>query len=276
MNFAVGIVLYNGDISKIQKALEEYKSFARKVILVDNNSKNINEIEKITINFPNIKLIKNNENMGIAKALNQILNESYQCKIDYLLTLDQDSFIEYKDVERMIKYLRDDVAIVSPEIYDLNKKKNKRINSEYEEIERSITSGSIMNLKICKKIGSFDEKMFIDYVDFDYSKRVRLEGYKILKIRDCLLKHEIGKRTIKRFLGIYVYPTNHSSFRVYYYFRNMHYYYLKYKNNMNLRERANEIIRIVWKFISIILYEDDKKNKIMNARKGFLDSKKMI
>ena len=56
----------------------------------------------------------------------------------------------------------------------------------------------------------------------------------------------------------------------------MHYYYLKYKNNMNLRERANEIIRIVWKFISIILYEDDKKNKIMNARKGFLDSKKMI
>lgn len=272
MNFAVGIVLYNSDVDKIRKTISEYKNEAKNIILIDNYSQNIDEIEKLVSEFPNILLIRNDKNEGIAKALNQILESSISLRMNYLLTLDQDSFLKLEYLKKMVRYINDDVAIVCPEIIDLNKKKNKLINEEYVEIERCITSGSLMNLKVCKEVGLFDEKMFIDYVDFDYCKRVRVKEYKILKIKDCFLKHEIGKRSIKKFFGIYVYPTNHSSFRVYYYFRNMRYYYLKFKKQMTIKEKLNEIIRIYWKYISIVLYEEDKKEKLSSARKGFKDA----
>lgn len=272
MNFAVGIVLYNSDVDKIRKTIDEYKDEAEKIILIDNNSKNIDEIEKVVSKFTNVILIRNEKNEGIAKALNQILEKSLSMEINYLLTLDQDSFLQLDFLQKMVQYINDDVAIVCPEIIDLNKKKNKLISEEYIQIERCITSGSLMNLKVCKDVGLFDEKMFIDYVDFDYCKRIRLKGYKILKIKDCFLKHEIGKRSIKKFFGIYVYPTNHSSFRVYYYFRNMRYYYLKFKRQMTVKEKINEIIRLYWKYISIVLYEEDKKEKLNSAKKGFKDA----
>ena len=276
MNFAIGIVLYNCNIDKICKTIEEYIKKAKNIILVDNNSENIQTIETIIKNYKNIILIKNSKNEGIAVALNQILKTAYNKNVDYLLTLDQDSFLQFKYLEKMAEYINDDVAIVCPEIIDLNKKKNKIISSEYQSVPRCITSGSFMNLSVCKKIGDFDEKMFIDYVDFDYSKRITLAGYKIYKIKDCFLQHEIGKRTTRKFLWIDVYPTNHSEFRVYYYFRNMHYYYLKFKKQMKLKEKINEIVRICWKYVSIVLYEKDKIKKIKSANRGFADSKKMF
>ena len=272
MNFAVGIVLYNSNVDKIRQTISEYKNEAKNIILIDNNSLNIDEVDKLVSEFSNVLLIRNEKNEGIARALNQILESSISLGINYLLTLDQDSFLQLNYLKKMMEYIEDDVAIVCPEIIDLNKKKNKLISEEYAEIERCITSGSLMNLNTCKEVGIFDEKMFIDYVDFDYCKRIRLKGYKILKIKDCFLKHEIGKRSIKKFFGIYVYPTNHSSFRVYYYFRNMRYYYLKFRKQMTSKEKINEIIRIYWKYISIILYEENKKDKLSSARKGFKDA----
>lgn len=275
MNFAIGVVLYNSKPEKIERTIKEYYKYAKNIILVDNGSSNIEDVRKIS-NLSNIIIIENENNEGIARALNQIFDKAIELNIDYLLTLDQDSFLSYEYLKKMMEYMNVDVAITCPEIFDLNKKKNKRINKQYEEIERCITSGSFMNLKVCKKIGKFDEKMFIDYVDFEYCKRIMLRGYKILKIQGCFLLHEIGKRSSRKFFGIDVYPTNHSSFRVYYYFRNMHYYYLKYKREMTIKEKINETIRIIWKYISILLYEEDKIEKLKKAREGFKDSKKML
>ena len=275
MNFAVGVVLYNCQLNKINRIIDEYYNFSKIIILVDNGSKNIEEVKENIKNKTKVALIKNNKNEGIAKALNQILNEANKNNVNFLLTLDQDSFLKYEDLEKMYKYINKNVAIFCPEILDLNKKKNKTIINEFEEIERCITSGSFMNLDVCNKIGQFEEKMFIDYVDFEYCKRIRLEGYKILKIKGCFLKHEIGKRTARKFLGIDVYPTNHSGFRVYYYFRNMHYYYTKFKRNMSIKEKINEIVRMSWKYISIILYEENKLEKLQKAKQGFKDAKKM-
>lgn len=276
MKIALGIVLYNPDINKINKIVKEYCKNIQYIFLVDNFSNNIKNIEENVKGIYNVILLKNERNEGIAKALNQLLDMAYSREVDCLLTLDQDSFLNQKDLMQMKEYINDNVAIVCPEIIDLNKKKNKKLKEKYEKVNRCITSGSLMNLKLCKKVGNFDEKMFIDYVDFDYSKRITIEGYNILKIKNCFLRHEIGKRTTKRFFGIYVYPTNHSSTRVYYYFRNMHYYYLKFKKQMTYKEKLNEFIRIVWKYISIILYENDKLEKIKKAKEGFFEAKKMI
>lgn len=277
MRFNVGIVLYNSSVENLSKICKEFNKSNVNIILVDNKSANINDIKKAINKYQNITLIENASNKGIAKALDQLIDKTREEDVQYLLTLDQDSFIKFDEVNKMLDYFKlDNVAIICPEIKDLNKDVNKFMKKPYKQVPRCITSGSIMNLQLCKKVGSFDEKMFIDYVDFDYCKRISLNGYKILKIKNCILIHEVGKRTIRHFLWKKVYPTNHTSNRVYYQVRNMHYYCLKYKNDMTIKEKIYEFIRIVWKYVSIILYEDAKKDKIIHANKGYKDAYLMI
>lgn len=277
MKIAVGIVLYNPQIEILLKSISQLINLVQYIILIDNNSNNINYVKKKLKQFKKVYIIENNQNYGIAKALNQILDYSYKNQVDYVLTLDQDSILS----ERMFKYLLKyknikNAAIICPTIHDINKKEKDIFHDEYQIVPRCITSGSLMNLKICKEIGYFDEKMFIDYVDFDYCKRINICKKKIIHVSKSVLQHELGKRTRKKFLWINVYPTNHSSERVYYQIRNMRYYYLKFKNNMSIKEKIDEVIRILWKYTSVILYETDKKIKINKANKGFKDAKLMI
>lgn len=270
----VGIIIYNYDVDNLKTKIDKYRDSVKRIVLVDNNSDNSSEIEKKIVG-EKVILIKNKENLGIAYALNQILNKSYELNGKYLLTLDQDSFIELEDVNKMLFFFDEDVAIVCPEIIDLNKKKNKLINAGYVDVNRCITSGSIMNLSLCKTIGLFDEKMFIDYVDFDYCKRITINSLKIRKIGGCFLRHEVGKRTVHKFLFFYVYPTNHPPKRYYYYMRNMNYYYYKHKNNMSFFEKIDERYRLIGRYVVILLYENNKIEKIKQANNGILDSRKM-
>ena len=274
-DIAIGIVLYNPNIELLKENITRLKAITNSIIFIENGSNNKDEIIK-TVNHE-YKIIFNEKNLGIAKALNQLLNEAINENKEYLLTLDQDSRMTRYIFDNLYKYRNvENVAIVCPTIYDINKKKNKKKKKKYEYVNRCITSGSLMNLSICSKLEKFDEKMFIDYVDFDYCKNVTLAGYKIIKVRDAILPHEIGKRLTKKILFFYVYPTNHSSFRVFYYIRNIKYYYWKYKKKMTIKEKIKEKINIVWKFISIILYEENKKEKLLKAREGYKNYKEII
>lgn len=274
MKVVAGIVLYNPDINRLKSSISELISEVDKICLIDNASLNINDIEKLATN--NVFVIKNEKNFGIAKALNQLLDFSYQTKADYLLTLDQDSILKKSMLEIMLNYVNEkDVAMICPIINDLNRKKVIKQQNKIKELDRCITSGTLMNLELCKEIGYFDEKMFIDYVDFDYCKRIKLAGKKIIRVKGAVINHEIGKRSKHKFLFLTVYPTNHNSTRIYYYARNIKYYCRKYKNSMDFKEKLMEYMYLVWKFVSIILYEDYKKEKIKKFVIGLKDSKKI-
>lgn len=274
---AAGIVLYNPDLVNLNKSIKELVKSVNYIYLVDNASNNIDEVIKLIKEWDNIKLIRNNKNLGIAIALNQLLQMAYSDDIKFLLTLDQDSVLEDIMFRNMMKYSNtESVAVICPIINDLNKKKRIEQNSEILDLDRCITSGSIMNLKVCKDIGFFDEKMFIDYVDFDYCKRIKIAGKRIIRVRDAMINHEIGKRSCRKFLFWTVYPTNHSPIRIYYYVRNIKYYLKKFKKQLYLKERLVEHKYLIWKCVSILLYENNKKQKLSMFLKGLKDSNKMI
>ncbi len=275
MKLSVGIVLYNPNIDNLKNNIKEIEEIADYIFLIDNNSKNFDLIKKI--HKGNIIVKSNSSNLGIAKALNQILELSYEKNVDYLLTLDQDSILSKKTIEEMLKYVNNkDVAIVCPIINDLNRNKQAIQKEETLEVNRCITSGSLMNLKVCKDIGFFDEKMFIDYVDFDYCKRITLSNKKILRIKNAVLDHEIGKRSTRKFLFWQVYPTNHNANRIYFFSRNIKYYLRKYSKRLSFKEYLHDYIHLAWKLVCIILYENDKRNKIQKFFNGIKDSKKMV
>lgn len=276
MDIITGIVLFNPDIEQLKRNLTENLKYSNKIILINNNSNNSSLINK---EFQNERIIilNNDKNLGIASALNQIYDFVLKNNFKYLLTLDQDSFFSEENFKKLMIHSNEkDCAILCPKIIDLNKRTNGEHEVGIKEVERCITSGSLMIMEKCKEIGRFDEKMFIDYVDFDYCKRIRLNKYKIIRVYDSIIEHEIGKRSQKKFLFWNVYPTNHNSFRVYYYSRNICYYLKKFKGKMSFKEKNREYIYLIWKEISIILYEQHKLDKTKAFFKGIKDSKEMM
>ena len=76
MAHAAGIVLFNPDIKRLEENISAISPQVGSLILVDNGSKNIDDIKKLIEGYGNITYIRNDDNYGIAKALDQIINKA--------------------------------------------------------------------------------------------------------------------------------------------------------------------------------------------------------
>lgn len=260
-----GIVLFNPNYERLIENMDAIVNQVDTIILSDNGSPDsvVDEIRKKY--GEKICYSCNNNNIGIAGALNSIFRIAISNKAESVLTLDQDSIMPPNSVDQLRSLLCDDVAIVSPTIIDLNRQKNVIPSNAITEIGRCITSGSLTSVKAWEKVGGFDESMFIDGVDFDFCDRLKGHHYRILQLRNVQLKHEIGKIATHHFFGIPVIVRNHSAFRKYYMARNI--IYLDRKENSSAYPFIT-YLRIAKLLVITALYEDGKKEKISAILRG--------
>ncbi len=255
-----GIVLYNPDKKRLLENIKEAMIQVGKVILVDNDSDNFSEIKEIVhSNYQDIIIIHNEKNMGIAYALNQLIMSSHN--YNWLLTLDQDSVMEPGFIESYKKCLDiPNIALISPFIQDRNGPLLIKKNG-VEFIDMCITSGTLMNLEICKKIGGFNNDMFIDFVDFEYCYRVRKNGYKIVRNNDAILIHELGVGRVYDFYIKKFFVSEHSPSRHYYLVRNCCCLFHKYSD-------FKFLYHIVKDLAYVLFFEHEKKKKIIKIIDG--------
>ena len=193
----------------------------------------------------------------------------------WLPIMDQDTLIPDNLIEEYRKYMSwDKVAIICPQFWDINLKTKEEFlkgipSEDFSYVDRCISSASLNNVDIAAEIGGFDEKMFIDYVDYDYCKNCINHGYKILKVNNCIIEHQIGKSKFINFLGRKMVSYNHPPVRKYYFCRNRVYYARKYRENIFITARS-----LLGYFIPLF-YEENKSEKIKQAVKGFFDGFKM-
>lgn len=252
-------VLYNSS-NEIFENINSYLNGLDKLYLVDNSEEENRElIEKIIKFSSKIKYIKMNSNEGIAKALNVAKNKAIEEKYDWLLTMDQDSKFENNTFREMInlskKYFKEDIAIFSPFHKILNNKilDIKERRDELIEKDTVMTSGNLLNLKIAKEIGDFEEKFFIDEVDLDYCYRIKKLGYRIIVFNEIILNHKLGNIKKYKFFS----TTNHNYIRRYYITRNKLYMIQRYPF---LKKRYTK--DIIKDLIKIVLGEQDKIKKL--------------
>ncbi|MCM1171489.1 MAG: glycosyltransferase family 2 protein [Clostridium sp.] len=276
---AAGIVLYNPDINRIKENINAVINQVDYVILVDNGSKNKSDIEaaishslhssdKLIIRF-------SQKNNGIAWALNQIFKLAEEQSVTWVLTLDQDSVCPSDMMERYIKYASTDkskIGILCPTIVDKNAGVIEGDIHKTEAIKRCITSGSFTSLAAWKQLGGFDEKMFIDGVDFDFCDRLRTNGYNIIRIGSICLTHELGKITTHRFLFKTVKVQNHSALRKYYIVRNRFYLSRKEKKPFAIITSFFFVIKFS---ATIILFEKNRRKKLKAVFRGMCDGLKL-
>ena len=274
-----GIVSFNPDFKRLEDNIRSIENQVDQVLLVENGSKNQGEVlDFLKEKFPKLCLIVNSQNEGIAMALNQLLCKCRENGGKWLITLDQDSVSPNNLVSVYQKYLSEkNVAMICPRIVDRNSgmavEHTGAINNlPFEEVERCITSATLMDTQVADIIGDFDDKMFIDYVDFEYCIRVRKNGYKIIKVNETELLHELGNTVTRRLFGRTIQVLNHSPFRKYYYIRNIIYTYRKHKDVLPRFYCVKPIVGI---YVKTLFFEKDKIEKLKKMRQGFRDGRTM-
>ena len=269
-----GIVTYNPDAERLRQNIEAVlHNGIKRITVVDNGSKNADEISALADQYPDVFLIRNAENVGIAYALNQIFHEAYDSGCyPWVLTLDQDTVIDDNLIEVYGKYCSEQkVASITALHRDRNYQvKQKHADQDAERVIFCMTSANLVRTEVWKEVGGFDNRLFIDEVDTDFCYRLQEHGYIILRINQPLFLHEIGNATAVNFLGKKRIVTNHSAFRKYYMVRNRLYMLRKG------RQRGDSYSNLFRFMLKTALFEkEDRNNKIRSMTKGFIDGLKM-
>ena len=206
---SISIVTYNNDkiIKKcLQNIFQNINNTDFELIIVDNNSSDstVSIIEK---DFKNVRLIKNNRNIGFGAAHNIAIKLG---RGKYHLVLNPDIIFTENTIEKLINFMEEnsDVGLVSPKIifpdgtiqhlckrlpclFDLCLRRftpgfiqdlfKKRI--DYFEMRETgynkimsvpYLSGSFMLIrrKILEKVDGFDENIFMYFEDADITRRI--------------------------------------------------------------------------------------------------------
>lgn len=190
----VGIVVtYNPDEELLRRNLERAVEEARRVIVVDNGSRNYQAIralcEKLGCDF-----IELHFNYGIVYALKkgvELAITSYSPS--WILFLDQDSVLEKGAIEEAMAFyeslkepLRSKVGILELGFRDLG------LPYRAVEVVYGAFSGTLIRTDLLKAI-NFRVNFIMDQADFDLYWEVRRRGFLTLLIPRKLLHHRIGR-----------------------------------------------------------------------------------
>lgn len=274
MKIIAGIVLFNANPHRLKENVRAVGSQVDEIVFFDNGSKNISKIEKILFSMGNFHIIKSKKNKGIAYALNRIAEYAIENGYKWLLTLDQDSVAFSGLVQEYEKYLNTpkcgQLSCINVDRHLMNLKNN--FTQDIREVKECMTSGSLINLNALKKVGGYNEALFIDWVDTELCYELRKKNYKTYQINFKGILHELGNVKYHRFLVKKIPIYNYSAMRKFYYTRNSIYMAKRYPESFNIQ--MIEFINFK-NIIKTLLYENNKSKCIRAIIVGTIKGYKM-
>lgn len=274
MKVIASIVTFNADMERLKQNIEAILPQVEEIVVVDNGSKNLHDVEKLIKGYINIHLITECKNLGIAKALNDAFKYAESKSYDWVFTLDQDSVTVSDCVATLLHSANNNTGIICAHAVDRNFHSNdeRKMDKGVRDVDACITSGSLTSIKAWKDCGGFDEQMFIDWVDWDICYAMRVKGYRILKSYYTNIIHELGTDT-KSFhiFGHEYLILNRSPFRYYYVFRNRIYLARKY-SFLSMTKQKYYNFR---DFLIAMIFESHKLSNLRAMYKGQCDGYKM-
>jgi rhamnosyltransferase len=269
MNIAGVVILYHPDIKQLSENINTYVLGLKQLYIYDNSEIQTPGIEAALNNLhPCIKYQFFNNNEGIAKRLNQAVEAAMQTQYDYFLTMDQDSSFKPGDFEKY-KSLIQKEEYTKVAQFGINCQPQITMSSEQpQEALTLITSGSILNLSLFKKVGDFNEDLFIDFVDAEFSYRVVQHGLINLMFSNIQLNHALGNLvsgrsvlTFKKSLRII-----HAPIRTFYITRNG--LFLLFKHKGLSEEMKKDVIRCMKILKNDLIYHPQLTQVYINVMKG--------
>lgn len=276
MRLAGAVVLYNPD-NGVYYNINKYLSEVEKLYVVDN-SEIINEkLVKKLISNTKIKYVNNDGNKGIASALNVAADRADKDNFKWLLMMDQDSYFPKAILKTFKDYLigiaKEKTAIVAATPVDLERDIVNDAAKNEENIMHVITSGSILNLEIYKKIGGFLDDWFIYVVDFEYCWRAKKNGFDIIRLPFINFIHNTNNYQWKNEKKICIH--DYSPIAYYYAIRNNMYLIKKYRKVFP-KKCLRRLYDALKYWFCLALKERNSMKKIRYMVRGYADYRKGI
>jgi rhamnosyltransferase len=246
MNIAGVVILYHPDIEQLSDNIQTYLNGLKQLYVYDNSESKTPGIEEALLKInPSIQYHYFNSNEGIAKRLNQAMDQAALNQYDFLLTMDQDSSFKDGDFD---KYKLSIQSSGDSNVAQFGVNCQPDFTQPKEQPEEAltlITSGSILNVSLTKHIGPFNEDLFIDFVDAEFSYRVIQNGYTNLMFSNIVLNHALGTLVEGRGLGNFKKSMRiiHAPTRVFYIVRNG--LYLLFKAKGLTSSMKKDVIRCI-------------------------------
>jgi rhamnosyltransferase len=219
---AAVVTTFNPDISLVAN-LQRIAGQVGLVILVDDSGVVEDSCEVDYSAFDHLIYIKNDANKGIAASLNTGVLRAAKEGYNWVITLDDDTLVSETYVSDVLEFIQTsqlpNVGLVACARGDV-KQANSRIGLGFFIKRTLITSGSVCSVETFRKVGGFDESMFIDLVDFDFCTKVRKIGCSIVLLNKLGLEHKVGNSFEVNLAFMHFVVYNHAPFRLYYQIRN--------------------------------------------------------
>jgi len=226
------VVTYFPSPENLQQIPLTSKQFAATVV-VDNGSTEETraELKRIASTHSRIVLRLLPENLGLAAGWNRGVEAAREAGFAWAATLDQDTKVPATFAEQIAKAVGsrqwpDNVGLFAPKhVHPVSGAESAFTpayshHGDYSIVAAAIHSGSIISLAAHEKVGGFLEKLFVDYVDYEYSFRLQKYGFQLIQLEKAILVHEVGESQRRPFLGLRIPVNVHSPLRQYYLARN--------------------------------------------------------
>jgi rhamnosyltransferase len=231
------VVLYYPDDS-VAENLRAMVAECDSIVAMDNGSSA--EVRGRCEAVPGVTLISLGENLGVAAALNRGAAWASDRGCEWIVAFDQDSRPQRGMVDALwaVHESNSLAAVIGPRIQEEGAVVSRyrwvrrhpmcpmlfqrvgATNQDLMEVTMLVTSGSLIELALWRRLGGFDEALFIDYIDTDYCLRAIRAGRRVAVAANAVLEHRLGDRQTDRLLGREFRPTHHAAFRHYYMARN--------------------------------------------------------
>ncbi len=192
------------------------------IYIIDNNSQD-NTIEILKENTDSrIELVKNKENVGVAKANNQGIELALKDNCTQVLIINNDVEFEKQLFEKMLQIQKNkNCSLVVPKMMYFDtpdyiwyagssfiKKKGflpihkgikQKDSSQFDgvyPVEYAPTCCLLVKKEVFQDVGMMDEKYFVYFDDTDFSYRVLKDGrHKLFYFSDTKFYHKVGSLT---------------------------------------------------------------------------------
>ncbi len=218
------------NVNKLVKSLSQVKEIIGEIIIIDNNSKDSNQILK----NGEIKIIYNKKNLGFSRAVNQGI---VKAKEKYILIINPDCYLENTTITTTLELLIKDkkIGAIGGKIKKPNTNKyqftannkadfltglfeftnlkkifpNNRFSKKFWVENLTITKPilveslcgayMIIRKKINKTLNLFDERYFLYLEDIDFGNKINLLGYKVVFDPRSEITHVGGKSSNSKY-----------------------------------------------------------------------------
>jgi len=296
MSLATITVTFNPDIRILETQLAQLPTDALRVV-VDNASDAATRLQVQQLCYAcGAVFIGNADNLGLATGLNVGARKALELAPDtrYLLLLDQDTEPGPDGAAALIGAYERLLALghppgcAGPRMVDVTTGlqhgfhciKGWRWVREFPPATRLDPvrlanlngSGTLVPAAIYRQLGGFDDALFIDHVDTDWSFRVLAAGHALYGLPQVGFRHRMGDASVRFWLlGWRVWPA-----------RSPRRHYFLFRNALILMRR--DYVPFVWKFWAAVklvvtatvhgLFDSQRKTQWQQMRRGMREGKR--